>query len=192
MTRTITPSSSSDSSFDAFLQAAVAEGGNGLPVSVLSLFARLDRDPWSEAAELDRLAPKLASERLIELIGMMPQALLTGPEASSVATHLIGLLPHGRSSPKSRSAVPGGGPAAAPLRRIVLLNIILISIFLVVRYTISGLSHQSVGSEPPAAPVGANTAIDSRRVVHHESPAHGIDTSNNPERLIQSPPTDPR
>jgi hypothetical protein len=41
--------------FDAFLYAPVDEEGNGVLLSVLSALARLDVDPWREAAELARM-----------------------------------------------------------------------------------------------------------------------------------------
>jgi hypothetical protein len=51
MTRTVSiPGPGSD--FDAFLFAPVGEERNGMLLSVLSALARLDVDPWQEAARL--------------------------------------------------------------------------------------------------------------------------------------------
>ena len=41
--------------FDKFLGAPIGEGRNGTPLSVLSALARLDVDPWQEAASLARM-----------------------------------------------------------------------------------------------------------------------------------------
>jgi hypothetical protein len=43
------------SEFDNFLFASIGESRNGMLLSVLSALARLDLDPWQEAAELARL-----------------------------------------------------------------------------------------------------------------------------------------
>ena len=41
--------------FDDFLFARIDEGSDSTPLSVLSMLARLDMDPWEEAAKLARL-----------------------------------------------------------------------------------------------------------------------------------------
>jgi hypothetical protein len=38
--------------FDEFLYARIDEGSDTTPLSVLSMLARLDLDPWEEAAKL--------------------------------------------------------------------------------------------------------------------------------------------
>ena len=42
------------SEFDDFLFAPIGDDRNDMPLSVLSALARLDVDPWEEAAELAR------------------------------------------------------------------------------------------------------------------------------------------
>ncbi|MDF2117845.1 hypothetical protein PY365_19885 [Roseiarcaceae bacterium H3SJ34-1] len=49
------------SKFDDFLFAPVGEDRNGMIVSLLSALARLDIDPWEEAAELARLPTEAAT-----------------------------------------------------------------------------------------------------------------------------------
>lgn len=49
-----TATSALDSRFDPFLYAAVREGTDGAPLTVLSVLARLDIDPWEEAARPSR------------------------------------------------------------------------------------------------------------------------------------------
>ena len=44
--------------FNDFLFAPIGEDGNGMLVSVLSGLARLDVDPWQEAAKLAQLPGK--------------------------------------------------------------------------------------------------------------------------------------
>ena len=65
----MTPSPSSlGASFNAFLFATVCEGRDEMPVSVISALARLDLDPWTEAAELASMPAVGAAERLSSLL----------------------------------------------------------------------------------------------------------------------------
>ena len=52
------------SEFDRFLFAPIGEEKNGMLLSVLSALARLDLDPWREAAELARMPKHTAKQRL--------------------------------------------------------------------------------------------------------------------------------
>lgn len=49
------------SEFDDFLFAPIGEDKNDMPLSMLSALARLDIDPWQEAAELSRLPEETAT-----------------------------------------------------------------------------------------------------------------------------------
>jgi len=50
--------------FDDFLFASIGEDRNGMLLSVLSAMARLDVDPWQEAAKLAGLPGQAATQRL--------------------------------------------------------------------------------------------------------------------------------
>ena len=56
------------SEFDDFLFAPIGEDRNGMLLSVLSALARLDVDPWQEAAQLAGLPGETATQRLASLI----------------------------------------------------------------------------------------------------------------------------
>jgi hypothetical protein len=99
-----------NSSFDPFLFAAVGEERNGMLLSVLSALARLDLDPWFEAASLSRLPAAAATERLTSLLSSLPSSQL---KASAPATimRLVELLPQAdrqadRNVAWSRGAAP--------------------------------------------------------------------------------------
>ena len=79
--------------FNTFLFAQIGKNSNGMQVSVLSGLAQSDLDPWAEAAELAQLPRKSAIERLAFLIGKMPNRGWAYPDAITVATRLIALLP---------------------------------------------------------------------------------------------------
>lgn len=84
------------SEFDAFLFASIVEDGNGMLLSVLSALARLDVDPWQEAANLARLPAEAATKRLASLIAILPSE--PSADAGKIATRLIALLPGPASS----------------------------------------------------------------------------------------------
>ena len=58
--------------FDDFLFASIGEDSNGVLLSVLSALARLDVDPWHEAASLAQLPGTTATRRLASLIAALP------------------------------------------------------------------------------------------------------------------------
>lgn len=93
MTRTISFSQLRPE-FHDFLYAPVGDDSNGMLVSVLSALARLNVDPWQEAAELSRLPRDTAIQRLISLIASLPYGLAAFPDREIAAARLVALLPH--------------------------------------------------------------------------------------------------
>jgi hypothetical protein len=81
-----------NTAFDPFLFAEVGEERNGMLLSVLSALARLDLDPWREAASLSKLPAEAATERLSSLLSSLPSSQLTVPAPAAI-TCLVGLLP---------------------------------------------------------------------------------------------------
>jgi hypothetical protein len=81
------------SEFDTFLYASVEEHGDGPMLSVLSALARLDVDPWQEAAKLSQMSRDKAAWRLAALIEALPGNPPTDIHCKVVATRLIALLP---------------------------------------------------------------------------------------------------
>jgi len=102
MTMTSSPSGLS-SSFNAFLFATICEDRNEMPVSVISALARLDLDPWTEAAELASMPAAGAAERLSSLLAGVAEGLAAQPDRETLATRLVGLLP----APARRDPKPG-------------------------------------------------------------------------------------
>src|ERR1700733_14045276 len=84
--------------FDDFLFAPIGEGGNDVPLSVLSALTRLDIDPWQEAAELTRVSRETATQRLASLIASPPDGPPAHLDPGRIATRLIALLPKQSSS----------------------------------------------------------------------------------------------
>lgn len=62
-------------------------------LSVLSALARLNLDPWKEAAELSELPSGPATQRLATLIVRLPGGRWTQADSMGIAHRLIELLP---------------------------------------------------------------------------------------------------
>lgn len=141
------------SEFDGFLFAPIGEDRNGMPLSVLSALARLNVDPWQEAAKLARLPAEKATKRLTSLIAALPDGPSVDRDPGTIAARLIALLPRqvGPSIPAPRAAVLWAGTTAKS--RVILFVIFLVLVldvgyFLAVRH--------------PPAPLGnAQTQISS-------------------------------
>jgi hypothetical protein len=84
--------------FDDFLFAPIGEERNGMLLSVVSALARLDVDPWQEADELAQLPGEAATQRLASLIATLPHGPSAHPDAWTLASRLIALLPRRASS----------------------------------------------------------------------------------------------
>jgi hypothetical protein len=76
-----------------FLFAAVGTEANGMSLSLVSVFARQGSDPWREAGQLADLPKAQATERLAQAIARMPGSEWNLPQATDIATRLVGLLP---------------------------------------------------------------------------------------------------
>jgi hypothetical protein len=94
------------SEFDDFLFAPIGEDGNGTLLSALSALARLDLDPWQEAARLAQLPGEPATRRLASLIAALPDGSMVHLDPGTAAARLIALLP-GRA--RSRETLLAAG-----------------------------------------------------------------------------------
>jgi hypothetical protein len=107
------PISSPTFLFDAFLYAPVCDQRNGMQLTVISALARMDVDPWEEAARIAAM-PKAAAEK--ELVSILRQASGTETEAEveSIAMRLTQLLQrgdgNGRAAPTDVARVYVGRP----------------------------------------------------------------------------------
>jgi hypothetical protein len=100
------------SEFDNFLFAPIAEDRNGMPLSVLSALARLDVDPWEEAAKLTRLPGETAAQRLASLIATLSDEPSARLNPGTIAVRLVALLPpQAGSNIRSPKTLLDGGAA---------------------------------------------------------------------------------
>ena len=64
-----------------------------MDLSVLSMLARLDTDPWAETLRLASLPRAAAAESLADAIASLPMGAWPPAEARAIAQRLIPLLP---------------------------------------------------------------------------------------------------
>jgi hypothetical protein len=140
--------------FDGFLFAVIGDDRNGMPLSVVSVLARVDLDPWHEAATLAAMPGELAARRLAPLLATLSERTLQQASAAITAVRLIALLPH-RTNPKIRPVVRESGAAAAAHPR-ALLGPILIAVFVIlslgIRFLVARRNPAAVGSNAIHAP----------------------------------------
>jgi hypothetical protein len=79
--------------FEEFLYSQISEDDTVKSMSVLSIIASYDIDPWMEAARLSRLPADAAIKELGCLLGALPR--------SRTASRLVALLPHPEGAPLS-------------------------------------------------------------------------------------------
>jgi hypothetical protein len=102
------------SQFNEFLFALIGKEGNGMPLSVISALARLEVDPWQEAARLADLPKELAAAALDRLIRRLPAGGWDQAETPTIVARLIELLPRGDSAARSAEAPSGGRKKSSP------------------------------------------------------------------------------
>ena len=124
-----------------------------MPLSMLSALARLDIDPWQEAAELARLPEETATQRLASLITALPDGSSAHLDPGTIAARLIALLPRRtRCNIPSRETLLSAG-AVTNSRSVI--SMILINVI----FAIFMMSAQWIAAsrQPPAQ-------VDSARV----------------------------
>lgn len=142
---------------DGFLYASIGEDTNGMVLTVLSALARLDIDPWDEAAALNRLPRASAIQKLTAVIAALPSQPLFRADSAATAARLIALLPaQGEGALTSRTALLGARPwQSLPDSSMVRLTMIGIVLMLVVQYVVFATAPPDLQAAPSTASVTA-------------------------------------
>jgi hypothetical protein len=82
------------STYDEFLFVSVCEEASGTPLSVLSALARMNVDPWEEAARLAAMPKEVAEKTLVSTFDLVSASIGKRSEAEAMAARLVRLLPH--------------------------------------------------------------------------------------------------
>jgi hypothetical protein len=89
---------------DEFLFAEVGTEANGSALTILSTLARLDQDPWAEAARWAQLPKAAGIDCLAQCISRMPLGRQALANAVATASRLILLLPTQTGPPPQQDA----------------------------------------------------------------------------------------
>jgi hypothetical protein len=85
--------------YDDFLFAPICEEANGMRLSVLSVLARMNVDPWEEATRLAAMPKAIAEKTLASTLDLVSGRDWDPSEAEAIAARLIQLLPqHGEGA----------------------------------------------------------------------------------------------
>ena len=97
------------SGLNAFLYAEAGTELNGLPLTVLSILARLGHDPWAQAAQWANLPKDVVIDGLARCIAQMPLDPAALLDAHATAARLVLLLP-------ARTMIAGNSVTATAVR----------------------------------------------------------------------------
>ncbi len=101
-----------NSGLDAFLYADVGAEANGSTLTILSILARLGKDPWAEAARWAALPKAAVIDSLAQCIAEMPLAPSALAGARDSAARLVQLPPTNTQS--LRQGNPANSATATP------------------------------------------------------------------------------
>ena len=109
-------------------------------LSVISAFARLDLDPWQEAANLAQLPKATAARRLASLIAKLPGLPLAQRDIAAAASRLIARLPRLAGSPVAATKTLLGADVSARARAAIRANPFRYAWLILAVFMLGGLS----------------------------------------------------
>jgi hypothetical protein len=167
--RSAAPAATAGSEFDQFLYAPIAEERSGMLLSVLSALARMNLDPWDEAARLARLPRAAATSYLTTLIAALPEGPVARTDPGALAERLIALLPRRLASKgpsPAAESVSGSSlnrrPLIGPLAvYLLLMLLLLVNQWLTERAAQAGASARAAASSQTSVALPRNPAPSS-------------------------------
>jgi hypothetical protein len=147
------PTSPVASEFDVFLLAPMGEDRDGAPLSVLSALARLNVDPWEEAAALARLPLDAATQKLTSLIAALPVGSSARADPATVAHRLVTLL-RSQSVPQFHARTVVSRGASIRFHAIaVTMGFLIAMMIMITSHRIMASRHSHTSLEHSLAPV---------------------------------------
>jgi len=143
-----TPAGNVTSYYDDFLLAPVWVEPGGMRLSVLSALARMNFDPWDEAARLAALPAPDAERDLVSTLDLLPGRPQASPETRILGARLVALLPRKQatSSPRPATITAGRGP---PMKYWLLWLCVTLAMSWVSAFW-SSAKTRAEASEPPS------------------------------------------
>jgi hypothetical protein len=155
------------SEFDVFLCAPMGKDRTGAPLSVLSALARLNVDPWEEAAALARLPLDAATRKLTSLIAALPAGSSARSDPAAMAHRLVALL-RSPPAPQLRSQARGKRGALLRFQLIAVAMCFLIAMLFMLRsHSIMAARHSQASLGQSLAPV-AITVFRQTELPHYD------------------------
>lgn len=99
------------SRYENFLFAPICDEPGGMRLSVLSALARMNVDPWEEAARLATLSTPDAQKTLVSTLNLFPGKRQRSAETEILAAQLVALLPKADETRTSKAATFARGRA---------------------------------------------------------------------------------
>ena len=96
------------SQYDDFLFAPICDEPGGMRLSVISALARMNVDPWEEAARLAALSTPVAESALVSTLDRFPGKRQKSAETEILAAQLVALLPKARAATPAQAATIAG------------------------------------------------------------------------------------
>jgi hypothetical protein len=135
--------------YNAFLFAAIGMERTGSQLSVVSALARLDLDPWDEAARLARMPAEGAARKLSALMAKLPELNAGRPDAGRAAARLIALLPNRSREPGLADEAPATAAGSLPSK--MLIYALVFAGLFIVGLQLSAHDQQQAGPAPAQA-----------------------------------------
>lgn len=169
------------STYDAFLFAPIVDESGAMRLSVLSALARMNVDPWEEAARLATLSTSDAERSLVSTLNLFPGHPQSSAETETVAVRLVALLPKTRGATTAKVATITGGPEQRTYYWLVWLCFGIVMSFL--------SSHQHVTTT--SAGDSASTSNAARPTEGRGAEAPPSDANGRADLVDAIPPTAP-
>jgi hypothetical protein len=146
--------------YDDFLFAGMWDEPRGMRLSVLSGLARMNLDPWEEAARLASLPQSDAEGTLVSTLNLLPGHPQKSSETEILASRLVALLPKAAeaTTAKVASAVEGHQPPMTYWFVWLCITLAMLLLSAHLHATRSAGDSGSASNAAPGASVGAKPA----------------------------------
>lgn len=145
--------------YDDFLFAWVWDEPRGMRLSVVSALARMNLDPWEEAARLAALPAPDAESALVSTLNLLPGHPQTSPETGVLAARLVALLPKARATTTAKVAAITAGHEQQTSHWLVWLCIaIAMSLLSAHQHATTKSAGDSASTSNAARPTGSRGA----------------------------------
>ena len=124
------------SELDGFLLSDVGIQPNGMPLTVLSLLARMGVDPWSEAERLSVLPNDSAVSWMARAISRSPSYSWKQPDVAALASRLVDRLPARSRNPQFETSI-SSGLETVPAWTLIVAFYVCVSVFLMLFLTMT-------------------------------------------------------